>query len=116
MVSPLNLEKTQEKGMLITTVEVVNNASYYGQLAPLLEKAEKITGQKVPVTLTDCGYNTIARLEVGVHRGQTLVVAQRNHQKERNPYFKDNFLFDSETDSYICPPRAITSIPRTATG
>ena len=103
MVSPLNSEKSSGKGMLITAVEVVNSASDCGQLAPMLVKAEEVTGQRVPVTLADGGYNTIANLEAGVHRGQTLVVAQRNHQKERNPYFKDNFIFDPETNSYICP-------------
>jgi transposase len=105
MVSPLNPEKAKWKGTLITAVEVVNNASDYGQLAPMLEKAEEITGQRVPITLADGGYNTAASLEAGLRRGQTLVMAQRNHREEQNPYFKDNFIFDSETDSYICPQK-----------
>ena len=103
MVSPLNSEKSSGKGMLITAVEVVNTASDYDQLAPMLVKAEEITGQRVPITLADGGYNTVAGLEAGLHRGQTLVMAQRNPRGEQNPYFKDNFIFDSQTDSYICP-------------
>ena len=30
-------------------------------------------------------------------------MAERYHRELRGPYFKDNFIFDSETDSYTCP-------------
>lgn len=105
MASPLNPEKAKEKGMLITSIEVVNSASDYGQLGPMPLKTEDLTGQRVPITLADGGYNTVASLEAGLRRGQTLVMAQRNHHGEQNPYFKDNFIFDSQTDIYICPPK-----------
>jgi transposase len=103
MVSPLNPKTTKSNGMLITAAKVVNSASDSGQLAPMLEKSEEITGQRVPITLADGGYHTAANLEAGVRREQTLVIAERYRSESQGPYFKDKFIFNSETDSYTCP-------------
>ena len=103
MVSPLNPETAKRSGLLITAVEVVNSAADSGQLAPMLEKSEELTGQRVPITLADGGYHTVASLEVGARRNQTLVMTERYHSELQGPYFKDNFIFNSETDSYTCP-------------
>jgi hypothetical protein len=77
MVSPLNPETARGSRMLVTAVEVVNSASDSGQLAPMLEKAEELTGQRVPITLADGGYYTAASLEAGERRGQLLVMGER---------------------------------------
>ena len=77
MVSPLAPETAKGNGMLITAAEVVNSASDSGQLAPMLEKAEELTGQRITVTLADGGYHTAASLEAGERRGQVLVMAER---------------------------------------
>ena len=103
MVSPLNPDTTRRRGMLITAAEVVNSASDSGQLIPMMEQAEDLTGKRTAVTLADGGYHTAANLEAGVRRDQTLVMTERYHNELRGPYFKDNFVFDSETDSYTCP-------------
>lgn len=103
MVSSLNQETAKESGLLITAVAVVNSASDTGQLTPMLEKAEALTGQRVPITLADGGYHTVANLEAGKKREQILVMTERYSGELNGPYFKDNFTFDAETDSYICP-------------
>ena len=103
MVSPLNPNTAGGSGMLITAAEVVNSASDSGQLVPMMEQAEDLTGKRTPVTLADGGYHTAANLEAGARRGQTLVMTERYHSELQGPYFKDNFIFDSETDSYLCP-------------
>jgi len=103
MVSPLAPETAKGNGMLITAVEVVNSASDSGQLAPMLEKAEELTGQRVPVTLADGGYHTAASLEAGERRGQVLVMGERYKDSCTGPYFKDQFEYNATTDSYICP-------------
>ncbi|GAI98048.1 unnamed protein product, partial [marine sediment metagenome] len=103
MVSPLAPETAKGNGMLITAAEVVNSASDSGQLAPMLEKAEELTGQRIPVTLADGGYHTAASLEAGERRGQVLVMAERYQGEVQTPYFKDQFAYDATTDSYICP-------------
>jgi transposase len=103
MVSPLKPDTANVTGMLITATDVVNSASDSGQLVSMMEKAEDITGKRTPVTLADGGYHTASNLEAGVRRDQTLVMTERYHNELRGPYFKDNFAFDLETDSYICP-------------
>lgn len=79
MVSPLNPEKAQKNGMLITASGVIDNASDSGQLVPMLEQAEEITGKRTQITLADGGYHTIANLEAGERREQTLVMTERYH-------------------------------------
>jgi len=103
MVSPLAVETAKGSGMLITAANVVNTAADSGQLVPMLDQAEELTGGRVPTTLADGGYHTAANLEAGKHRGQTLVMAERYQGAAKDPYFKDQFHYDAETDSYLCP-------------
>lgn len=103
MVSPLNVERANGTGMLITAANVVNTAADSGQLAPMLRQAEELTGKRVPITLADGGYHTVANLEIGEQRGQILVMTERYKEDLQNPYFKDQFLYQPETDSYLCP-------------
>ncbi len=103
MVSPLIPETAKGNGMLITAAEVVCTAADSGQLIPMLEQTEKLTGERAQVTLADGGYHTAANLEAGERRGQTLVMAERYQGKAQAPYFKDRFVYDAATDSYLCP-------------
>ena len=101
VVSPVN--PALGKGMLITAAEVVNKASDSAQLIPMLEMSEEMTGVRVPVTLADGGYHTAANLREGDRRGDTLVMTERYHPGVQGPYFKDRFVHDATTDSYVCP-------------
>ncbi len=83
--------------------DVVNIASDSGQLAPMLEQAEELTGQRVRVTLADGGYHPAVALEAGECRGQLLVMGERYQKSCAGPYFKDQFGYDAERDSYVCP-------------
>jgi hypothetical protein len=103
MVSTLEAETVRGNGMLITAADVVNTAADYGQLIPLLEQAEELTGERVPTTLADGGYHTATNLAAGNKRRQILVMSERYQGAAKNPYFKDHFLYDAETDSYLCP-------------
>jgi hypothetical protein len=69
----------------------------------MLERAEELTGAHIPITLADGGYHTAANLEAGKRRGQTLVMTERHQDATKDPYFKDNFVYDAATDSYTCP-------------
>jgi transposase len=90
-------------GMLITAADVVNSAADSGQLVPMLEQAEDMTGESVPVTLADGGYHTAANLVAGEQRGDLLVMPERYHPGVQGPYFKDKFVYDPATDTYLCP-------------
>lgn len=103
MVSPLTHEGDYGGGMLITASDVVNAAADSGQLIPMLEQAEELTGEPVSVTLADGGYHTAANLKAGHDRGQTLVMAERYENAQNNPYFKDQFKYNPDTDTYLCP-------------
>jgi len=102
MVSPID-SGAGGGGMLITAADVVNSAADSGQLVPMLERAEEVTGERSQVTLADGGYHTAANLEAGERRGQTLVMAERYEANVEDPYFKDQFGYDPATDSYVCP-------------
>ncbi len=101
MVSPLPSESGN--GMLITAADVDTNAADYGQLVPMVEQAEDALGERVEITLADGGYHTAANLEAGAQRGQTFVMPERYHKGVQGPYFKDKFIYDPATDSYLCP-------------
>jgi hypothetical protein len=103
MVSPLNQNKAGRDGMLITAADVVDSAADSGQMVPMLEKAEELTEQRVPITLADGGYHTAASLEAGERRGQLLVMGERYQASATNPYFKDQFHYNATSDSYTCP-------------
>jgi IS5 family transposase len=103
MVSPLDQKAVKGNGMLITAAEVVNSAADSGQLVPLMEQAEDLTGERAQVTLADGGYHTAANLEAGERRGQILVMAERYQGAVQAPYFKDQFAYHMATDSYLCP-------------
>jgi transposase len=103
MVSPVTSEKEQAKRMLITAADVANTAADSGQLVPMLEQAEEVTGERTEVTLADGGYHTAANLEVGEERGQQFVMPERYHEGVQGPYFKDRFIYDAMTDNYLCP-------------
>jgi len=103
MVSPLAVKTAKGSGMLIIATNVVNTAADYGQLSSMLEKAEELTGQRVPITLADGGYHTVANLEVGQQRNQVLVMTERYKDAAKGPYFKDQFRYEPESDSYLCP-------------
>ena len=101
MASPV--AQSSGGGMLITAADVVDSAADSGQLVPMLEQAEEMIGESVPVTLADGGYHTAANLAAGEQRGDLFVMPERYHPGVQGPYFKDKFLYDSATDSYICP-------------
>jgi len=89
--------------MLVTAADVVNAAADSGQLIPILEQAEELTRERVWVILADGGYHTAVNLEAGYDRGQTLVMTERYETAQKNPYFKDQFKYNADTDTNLCP-------------
>ena len=102
MVSPV---KTNEggTGMLVTAVDVVDQANNNAMLVPMVEQAEETTGTKVPMTLADAGYFAASHLAECVHRGQQVVVSESRQRFLSDPYHKDQFTYDEHSDSFRCP-------------
>ena len=103
MVSPLQMATDEGTGLVITAADVVCDANDYGQLTPMLEQAEEMTGDKAQVTLADAGYHSGANLEECAQREQQVIMPESQHKALEHPYHKDRFCYDEQTDSYTCP-------------
>lgn len=75
---------------------------WWGQDNQVVVMAEK-TGERAGIVLADGGYHTAANLEAGKRRGQLLVMGERYQGTVQDRYFKDRFVYDGMTDSYLCP-------------
>ena len=75
---------------------------WWGQDNQVVVMAEK-TGERAGIVLADGGYHTAANLEAGKRRGQLLVIGERYQGTVQDRYFKDRFVYDGMTDSYLCP-------------
>ena len=103
MVSPLDPARAHRSGLLITAADVTTTPDDYAQLAPMLEQAEEMTGERTGVTLADGGYHSGPNLRVCEQRNQQVVMPEGQREAMKGPYFKDRFEYDRATDSYICP-------------
>ncbi len=56
--------------------DVVNMAADSGQLTPMLEQADEMIEERVPVPLADGDYQTAANLAAGEKRGDLLVMPE----------------------------------------
>ena len=89
-------------GMLVTAVDVVDEANDNAMLAPMMERAEETTGTKAQTTLADAGYFAGSHLEECASRGQQ-VVSESGRRFLKDPYHKDQFTYDEQSDSFTCP-------------
>ena len=101
VVCPL-AEEGGVAGVLVTAVEVVDEANDAAQLTPMVEQTEEITGIRVPMTLADVGYFAGKPVSEFHRMGQQVVVPDLAHPTN-HPYHKDLFIYDHENDSYIRP-------------
>jgi transposase len=102
MVSPATIGD-KEKGMLITAVDVVQDAADSDQLVPMLEQAEQTTGNKAGMTLADAGYHSGANLAECVKREQAIAMPEVQERALQKPYHKDRFIYHVDTDTFTCP-------------
>ena len=89
-------------GMLVTASDVVDEANDAARLTPMVEQSEEITGVRVPMTLADAGYFAGRHVAEMHRRGQQVVMPDMARRTD-DPYHKDQFIYDEETDSYTCP-------------
>ena len=102
MVSPTDT-KEGASGMLVTAVDVVEQANDNALLAPMVEQAEETTGTRAPMTLADAGYFAASHLAECDRRGQQVVVSEARQRFLKDPYHKDRFTYDGHSDSFTCP-------------
>ncbi len=103
VVSPLEEKVAGGSGLLITAVGVDNDPSDYAQLIPMIEEAKEATVAGAEVTLADAGYYSGANLQAVQGKEYRVLVPDRQEGKAPEPYHRDSFVYDRETDSYTCP-------------
>ena len=101
MVSPL-AEKGGTSGMLVTAVDVVDEANDTARLTPMVEQAEEVTGVRVSMTLADAGYFAGKHVAEFHRRGHQVVMPDMA-RPTNHPYHRDKFSYDEENDRFICP-------------
>ena len=102
MVSPMETAEGAS-GMMVTAVDVVDAANDSTLLAPMMERAEETTGTRMPMTLADAGYFAASHLAECDRRGQQVAMAEARQRFLSEPYHKDRFAYDEQSDRFTCP-------------
>jgi transposase len=102
-VSPLKVVESEKTGMLITAMEVVQDPADFKQLIPMIDQSKENTGKQADCSLVDAGFHNGANLRDCEQRQQVVVMPEAQEKALQNPYHKDRFIFDANTDSYLCP-------------
>ena len=90
-------------GLLITAADLVATAGDHGQLLPLRDQSVEHTGVAPEVQLADGGYHSVETLMGCAERGQIVVMPEAQQARLDDPYHKDRFAYDPETDTFTCP-------------
>ena len=70
---------------------------------------------KSQTTLADAGYFAGSHLAECSRRGQQVVVSESRQRFLKDPYHKDRFIYDEQSDSFTCPQGADARVrPHTA--
>jgi transposase len=100
----VGLREEAGKGFIITGAAVTNAADDHAQLVPMLGQAEEMVGEKAEVNLADGGYYSGENLSAVAQRGWRVLMPEvQSRSQLRDQYHRDNFEYDAETDSYLCP-------------
>lgn len=96
------------KAHIIVAADVFDNATDYDQLVPMLEETKENTGRLADKTVTDAGYHSGENLEKVADLPTEVIIPDPQEKRKADnpnewPYHKDNFVYDSDTDSYRCP-------------
>ena len=102
MVSPLEPD-AEVSGMFITAVDMADSSRDETQLVPMMEQAEETTGTKSEMTLADAAYHSGKGLEECARRDQSVAMPETSQQSLGDPYHKDRFTYDEQSDSLRCP-------------
>lgn len=105
VVSPLNPQAAGCTGLLITAADVTQDPADQDQLVPMIEQAEATTGCAAGLTLADGGYHSGPNLERCAETGRPVAMPEsgRPPAAAPDPYGRDAFVYDEETDAYTCP-------------
>lgn len=94
------------KHKLIVTLDVVNNVNDQSQLSPMTSQVNKILSKNKDRTIVaDTGYYNAKEIKDCLDDGNTLYLKPQKVKSVygNSAYSKDNFRYQKETDTYLCP-------------
>jgi len=96
-----------ERHGLIVNSDVVDESNDTRQFSEQVRQANEIIGSKCKAACADAGYANTANLKESVEEGIEVIVPSQkqalHNSHEDNPFGKDKFIYDKETNQYICP-------------
>jgi transposase len=93
------------KEHLVAAFDVTQSHSDHGLLAPMIEKTQEELRKKDIVALADKGYYGHEDIEASEKTGALPIVAKQSKPGEKagSRFSLDKFVYEHETDCYICP-------------
>ncbi|MCX5781267.1 MAG: IS1182 family transposase [Elusimicrobia bacterium] len=94
-----------EKHGLIVNSDVVNEHNDREQFANQIEQAHETLEHKCKNACADDGYANTDELKKIADKNVNVIVPSQEQTSQQNsePFAKEQFTYDSQTDSYICP-------------
>lgn len=102
VVSPLS-KAAGRSGQLITAAGLSQDTDDHRQLLPMVEAAAANLGEQAETTLADAGYHSGENLSGMAERSQSVLMPEAQAKALANPYHKNAFVYDPESDTYTCP-------------
>ena len=102
------------KNGLIVDIDVINSSVDRGELFSMTEKAKEIMEAEEITALADRGYYESADIVKCEGEGTNCLVSKPDaaHRVDDKNYFRDKFIYNYETDQYICPENTLLKYMR----
>ncbi|WP_051681451.1 transposase [Virgibacillus alimentarius] len=94
------------KHKIIVTLDVVNDVNDQSQLSPMTSQVNEILSKnKNRAIVADTGYYNAKEIKDCLDDGNTLYLKPQKVKSVsgNSAYSKDNFCYQKETDTYLCP-------------
>ena len=107
-----------DKNGLIVDFNVTNHANDLGELSDMVGRSMETLGAERLNVLADTGYSKGEEIDTSEEAGATCYIpkAKPAHQPENEKFSRENFRFDPETNTYICPAGNVMPQVRTRKG
>ncbi|MBX3071818.1 MAG: IS1182 family transposase [Thermomicrobiales bacterium] len=103
VVAALTPQPDGRRGRIVLAATVTTAADDHGQLVPMIEAAQ-LPDHPTPITLADGGYHSGAVLAACADANYVVAMPEaRPAGESAQPYHKDQFTYDADTDCYTCP-------------
>lgn len=96
------------KAQVIVAADAIAQATDNEALVPMLEEVRENTGRLADVTTFDSGYHSADNLAATADAPTDLYMGdpnlkRRSSKPDKQPFHKDSFVYDAETNTYRCP-------------